>query len=146
MSGLASLLAGRRAAGLYVWHSHLPLADVAHAAEHARWRPFIVDGRAVTTRGDLLDAMATACDFPSPFEHDWPALAACLTDLSWAMPSRGFLLVYDGWGMLAHTEPYTWTTTRGILQDTCAHWAATPSPFAVILRGPGPDQDLPELA
>jgi hypothetical protein len=146
MSGLASLLAGRRAAGLYVWHSHLPLGDVAHAAEHARWQPFVVDGRMVTSKRDLLDAMATACNFPDSFGYDWPALAACLTDLSWALPTRGFLLVYDGWGMLARTELDTWTTARGILQHACAHWAATSSPFAVILRGPGPDHDLPELA
>jgi hypothetical protein len=147
MSGLAALLAGRRPPGVYLWRSPTPAAEVAHAAEHAGWRPFILDGRAVTTKAQLLDGLASACEFPTWFGHNWDAAADCLADLSWAaQPKRGFLLVYDGWGMLARTEPDAWIAARRVLEDSCMHWAATPTPFAVLLRGPGPDDDLTELA
>ena len=145
MSGLAGLLTGRREPGLYVWHSHLPPADVAHAAEHARWKAFVLDGRSVTDKEALLDRMAISCGFPSGFGHNWDALADCLSDLSWAGPARGYLLLYEGWGMLARTEPDSWSAARRVLEGACAHWSGTATPLAVLLRGPGPDTDIPKL-
>lgn len=145
MSGLAGLLTGRREPGLYVWQSHLPPADVAHAAEHARWRAFVLDGRSICDKDALLDRMAASCGFPSTFERNWGALTDCLNDLSWAAPARGFLLLYEGWGMLARSEPESWSAARRAIEGACAHWAGTSTPFAVLLRGPGPDKDIPEL-
>src|SRR5262245_14834427 len=120
MSGLAGLLTGRREPGLYVWHSHLRPGDVAHAAEHARWRAFVVDGRSVCDKEALLDRLAASCGFPPAFERDWDALADCLSVLSWAEPARGFLLLYDGWGMLARSEPESWTAARQVMEGACA--------------------------
>ena len=65
MSGLAALLAGRRSPGVYVWKSNAAGADVAHAAEKARWTPFVVDGRSAATKGAFLHTVATACAFPT---------------------------------------------------------------------------------
>jgi len=146
VSGLAGILAGRRRPGVYVWRSHTPAAEIAHSAEHARWRPFLLDGRAVTTNAQFLDALATACAFPARFGRNWDVAADCLADLSWATSEKGFVLLYDGWGMLARTEPDAWSAARSVFEDTCTHWAATRTPFVVLLRGPGPDDDLTELA
>jgi hypothetical protein len=145
MSGLAAVLAGRRPPGVYLWRSNTPASEVAHAVEHARWHPLILDGRTVTSEEQLLDAVAATCGFPSGFGRSRDALADCLTDLSWLGPAHGFLLLYDGWGMLAHTEPEAWIAARRVFENTCTHWAATQTPFAVLLRGPGPDDDLTEL-
>jgi hypothetical protein len=146
VSGLAALLAGRHPPGLYVWRSNAAGADVAHAAEKARWTPFVVDGRSAATKGAFLDTVATACAFPSWFGHNWDALADCLADLSWAPSERGYLVVYDGWGMLAWTEPQSWHSLRSVFREACSRWAGTPTPMAVLLRGPGPADDLPELS
>ncbi len=146
MSGLAALLVGRRAPGVYVWRSNLPLADVGHAAEHAHWRPLLVDGRSVTDGRGLLDAICSAGKFPGPYAHDWDALAECLTDLSWLRPVNGFVIVYEGWGMLARTDPDAWAAARRVFADACGHWVGTATPLAVLLRGAGPDDDLPELS
>lgn len=145
VSGLAGILAGRRRPGVYVWRSHTPAAEIAHSAEHARWRPFLLDGRAVTTKAQFLDALATACAFPTRFGGNWGAAAEGLTDLSWAMSEKGFVLLYDGWGMLARTEPDAWDRAKSVFEDACAHWASTSTPLVILLRGPGPDEDLAEL-
>jgi hypothetical protein len=145
MSGLAAVLAGRRSPGVYLWRSNTPASEVAHAVQRARWHPLILDGRSVTSEEQLLDAIAATCGFPSGSGRNWDALADCLTDLSWLGPTHGFLLLYDGWGMLARTEPEAWSATRSVFEDTCKHWAATQTAFAVLLRGPGPDDDLTEL-
>ena len=144
MSGLAALLVGRRESGVYRWESHLPAVDVEHAVAHAGWRAFVLDGRAVCDVDGLHSALAAACGFPTGYGRDWRALADCLGDLSWA-PARGWVLLYDGWGMLARTDPDAWRSVRGVLADTCAHWRRAGTPFAVLLRGPGPTEAIPEL-
>jgi hypothetical protein len=55
-------------------------------------------------------------------------------------------VVYDGWGMLAWTEPQSWHSLRSVFSEACSRWAGTPTPMAVLLRGPGPADDLPELS
>ena len=115
-------------------------------AEKARWTPFVVDGRSAATKGAFLHTVATACAFPTWFGHNWDALADCLADLSWAPAERGYLVVYDGWGMLAWTEPQSWHSLRSVFSEACSHWAGTSTPMAVLLRGPGPADDLPELS
>ncbi|MCI0686635.1 MAG: barstar family protein [Sporichthyaceae bacterium] len=144
MSGLAALLVGRREPGVYRWESHLPAGDVAHAVAHAGWRAFVLDGRTVTEAADLHTAIAAACQLPDWYGRNWDALADCLADLSWA-PARGWILLYEGWGMLARTDPDAWQAVRGVLLDTCRYWRGSTTPFAVLLRGPGPTDGIPEL-
>lgn len=144
MSGLAALLVGRRDPGVYRWSSHLPAADVEHAVAHAGWRAFTLDGRSVTDAEGFHNAVARACELPSWYGRNWDALADCLADLSWA-PARGRVLLYEGWGMLARTDPQAWQAVRGVLFDTCTYWHEAGTPFAVLLRGAGPAEGIPEL-
>lgn len=144
MSGLAGLLVGRRDCGVYHWDSHLPDVVVEQAVRHAGWRAFVLDGRSVTDVDGLHTAIARACSFPDWYGRNWDALADCLTDLSWA-PARGWVLLYEGWGMLARTDPQAWQLARGVFFDTCTYWHEAGTPFAVLLRGPGPTDGIPEL-
>jgi hypothetical protein len=141
MSGLAALLAGRRPAGLYVWDSAMRPADVAHAAELARFRAFLLDGRAATDEESFLTVCEGALSLPA---RTWEGLADCLTDLSWA-PAKGYVVVYDGWGMLARCDPQAWATAYDILASAARGWAREGTPFAVLFRGPGPGLGLPRL-
>ncbi|MBD0293161.1 MAG: barstar family protein [Jiangellaceae bacterium] len=145
MSGLAALLAGRRPPGVYLWQSHAAASDVQHATEKARWTPFCVDGRNAAVKSEVLARIAATCGFPEQPAADWAALADGLMDLSWAPAERGYLLFYDGWGMLAWTEPQSWREARAVFDGVCARWSGTPTPMAVLLRGPGPVDDLPDL-
>ncbi len=149
MSGLAALLAGRRPAGLYVWHSATRPADVARAAEHAGFRAFLLDGRAATDKESFLAACERAFGLPEARgrmwnARSWGALADCLTDLSWT-PARGYVVVYDGWGMLARCDPEAWAAAYRILAAAARRWADAGTPFAVLFRGPGPGLGLPYL-
>lgn len=144
MSGLAALLVGRRDAGIYRWDSRLPAVDVERAVAHAGWRAFVLDARAVTDVAGLHSAIAAACGFPAGYDRTWAGLADNLVDLSWA-PGRGRLLLYEGWGMLARCDPDGWETAREVLARVCVHWRKLETPFAVLLRGPGPAEGIPEL-
>lgn len=144
MSGLAALLVGRRDPDLYHWDSRLSATDVEHAVAHAGWRAFVLDGRMVTDVVGLHSAIATAVGFPTGYDGTWTALANQLADLSWA-PGRGRVLLYEGWGMLARCDPTGWESARAVLTGACAYWRDAGIPFAVLLRGPGPAEGIPEL-
>ena len=148
MSGLAALLAGRRAPGIYRWDSHLPLADVAHAVDHAKWHAFVLDGLAVTGAQDFLVAIGGACEFPDNYEPTWDDVASCLRDLSWVERAKGRVLVYEGWEMLALTDADAWAAAYEVLSEAVDEWAESETPFAVLLRGHGsavPTFGIPEL-
>jgi hypothetical protein len=144
MSGLAAVLAGRRPAGLYVWHSAARPADVAHAAGRAGFRAFLIDGRSATDEASFLAACERAFAVPDRSGDGWGALADRLADLSWA-PARGYVVVYDGWGMLARCDPDTWARAYDLLATTTRRWAERGTPFTVLFRGAGPVLDLPQL-
>ena len=144
MSGLAALLARRRPPGVYRWHSSLRAADVAHAVEHAGYRCFVLDGTAVTDKAAFLDTCAGTFALPEWFGRNWDALHDCLTDLSWA-PARGYVVLYDGWGMLARTDSDAWSVAYDVFGAVVESWRDTGTPLSVLLRGPGPDLDVPYL-
>jgi hypothetical protein len=147
MSGLAALLAGRRPAGLYLWDSATRPSVVAHAAERVGFRAFLLDGRTATDQPSFLAACERAFALLESRGHTWDSwegLAACLTDLSWA-PARGYVTVYDGWAMLARSDPAVWARAYDTLATTTQWWNERGTPFAVLFRGPGPPLDLPHL-
>jgi hypothetical protein len=147
MSGLAALLAGRRPAGLYVWDSATRPSVVAHAAQRVGFQAFLLDGRTATDEESFLAACERAFGLHESRTWDartWDALAACLTDLSWA-PARGYVVVYDGWGMLARCDPAAWARAYDILAAATASWSEKGTPFAVLFRGSGPGLGLPHL-
>ena len=133
MSGLAALLAGRVPPGVHAWHSGFEVADVRHAVEHAGWRFAHVDGLAAQTKEEFLRAVGEALDFPAWYGRNFDALADCLTDVD---GGDGTVLLWDGWGPLARTDPQAFSVALSVL-GTRVH-AERGSPFAVLLRGEGP--------
>jgi RNAse (barnase) inhibitor barstar len=144
MSGLAGMLAGHRPPGAYRWHSGLDADDVRHAVEHAGWRFAHHEGFADETREDLLTGLGTALDFPSHYGRNLDALADCLRDV---VPGDrvGTVLLWDGWGSLARADERGFARVLAVLATRAG--AVHRAPFAVLLRGPGPEHvDAPELA
>lgn len=134
MSGLAALLAGRAPPDVYTWHAAFEVADVRHAVEHAGWRFGHVDGLAAQTKAELLRAVGEALDFPAWYGQNFDALADCLADVT---GGGGTVLLWDGWGPFARTDPQAFSVALSVL-GTRVH-AERGSPFAVLLRGGGPD-------
>jgi RNAse (barnase) inhibitor barstar len=136
VSGLATLLAGRTAPGVWRWQSFLDVPDVRHAVEHAGWTFGYVDGWTRHGKDGFLVAVGEALALPDWYGANLDALRDCLWDVS-----ARTLLLWDGWGTLARDDERTFTALREILTER----AAEEPPFAVLLRGEGPDVGVPEL-
>lgn len=137
MSGLAGLLAGHHAAGVYQWHTAFEPADVRRTVEHAEWRFGYVDGWTHQDRDGLLGAFGAALAFPDHFGHSFDTLAECLGDVT-----DPTVLLWEGWGPLARTDRRAFDVCLDILTERTED---TP-PFAVLLRGDGPPGiDVPAL-
>jgi len=136
MSGLAGLLAGRTEPGIYRWHGGFDVPDVRHAVEHAGWRFAWVDGWHLETKKEFLDAIGEALDFPDHYGRNFDALGDCLSDVV-AGDSNGWVLLWDGWGPLARADEQAFSVALSVLGGRVN--ADRGGPFAVLLRGEGPD-------
>ncbi len=137
MSGLAGVLAGRRGAGVHTWHSALHVPDVQHAVEHAGWRFGYVDGVALEEKDQVLRAIGDALEFPEHFRgKSLDGLRDCLRDLD--TPT---VLLWEAWGPFARAHPDVFGRVLKVLGARDGDDAA----FEVLLRGPGPEVDVPSL-
>ena len=138
MSGLAALLAGPgRTPGIYRWHGAFDVADVRHTVEHAGWRFAYVDGWHGEAKAGV-PAPAWARRWTSP-----TTTARTSTPWPTASPTsvtgrEGVVLLWDGWG------PFARDGRAGLLASPSACSASRVNadrggPFAVLLRGDGPD-------
>lgn len=136
MSGLAGLIAGHSAPGVYRWHAAFPAEEVRHTVEHAGWWFGYVDGWVAQAKAEFLAAVGETLGFPDHYGANLDALHDCLSDLV-----EPVVLVWDGWGPLAREDPATFDTVLGLLRAR----ADERPPFAALLRGEGPDVALPSL-
>lgn len=92
-----------------------------------------LDGRQLTGKQAMLDALARALALPDYFGANWDALEECLTDLSWL--DGGVALVVDHAEVPEAAAPEAWHILLDILADAARHWQAEGRPFAVFLAG-----------
>ncbi len=143
MSGLAALLAGRIESGLFRWDSAYDVADVRHTVEHAGWRFLHYDGWTAESKAEFLESIGAALDLPNHYGRNFDALADCLHDVV-AGESAGTVLLWDGWGPFARAEERAFSVALSVLGARVN--ADRGGPFAVLLRGPGPEPvGVPEL-
>ncbi len=136
MSGLAALLAGHEAPGIYLWHGAFDVADVRHAVEHAGWGFGHVDGWTVAdTKAGFLAAVGEALDFPGHYGQNFDALADCLHDIGTGRD--GVILLWDGWATLARGDEKAFSIALSVLGSRVN--ADRGVPFSVLLRGDGPE-------
>jgi hypothetical protein len=139
MTGRLDLVvAGRREPGVYRWRSSAHYGALARELTAAGWGLYPLDGRMITEPARLFDACARELRFPIWFGHDWAALSHCLADLSW-LPARGHVLLWDRFGVLAHTDPQAWRRAYEVCgQAVAARVRYNAPPLYVLLRGTGP--------
>ena len=139
MSGLAGLLAGHHPPGVYQWHAAFGPEDVRHTVEHAGAQFAYVDGWTHQEKGELLEAFAEALGVPDTVGDEFDdALSDCLR----AVDGDHLVLPWDGWGPLARTDRQSFDVAADILAGRAA---GGPCPVTVLLRGEGPDIDVPSL-
>ncbi|HEY6933489.1 MAG TPA: barstar family protein [Marmoricola sp.] len=139
MTGLAGVMAGHLEPAVYQWHTAFNPTDVRHSVEHAGWRFAYVDGWTHQDKATFLDAIAEALAFPEHFGRNFDALTDCLRDVDGA----GTVLLWDGWGPLARSDRESFETAVDCLRARSGE--ASQSRFVALLRGEGPEVDLPVL-
>jgi hypothetical protein len=142
MSGLAALLAGHTKPAVYRWHNAAHVPDVAHAVEHAGWRFVYLDGWTVEDEESFLKAAGAALDLADYDGSSFERLRERLGEVT-AEGHRGVVWLWDGWSPLARHDDRAFSTALSVLGDRAGQDGA--DTMAVILRGEGPDLDLPEL-
>ena len=131
--------------GVYRTGLRASAASLARAAERHGWLAFHLDGRELATTAQFLEASARAMRFPSYFGHNWDAFEESLNDMSWA-PAQGFLVVFDGAGGFARTQPDEFGLALAILRESVRRWQELGTPLVVLLRGAGRAAgDVPRL-
>jgi hypothetical protein len=138
MSGLAALLAGHNPPDLYRWHSATHVEDVQHAVEHAGWTFAYVDGWTVEDAASFRKTVAHALGLSDDATASDDALFAALDAFDPA--SHGVVMLWDGWSPLARHDATSFDAAVELLRRRVEAGA-----FAAVLRGEGPDLDLPEL-
>lgn len=137
MSGLTEVFVGHRPPGVYLWNAAYDVPELRHACECSGWGFGHVDG--LTSKDEFLGGLGVALDFPDYYGHNLDALADCLGDL----PDT--VLLWDGWGRFAGADERGFTGVLRVLADRAARHDPEGGRFLVLLRGAGPDLDLPTL-
>ncbi|MEI2712763.1 MAG: barstar family protein [Nocardioides sp.] len=132
MSGLAGILARRRAPGIYLWHSAYSAEEIRHTVEHAGQHFAHVDGWRGDSKADFLAAIGQALDFPDYYGQNFDALADCLHDVA-----ADTVLLWDGWGPLAREDERAFSVALSVLGSRVN--ADRGGAFTVLLRGDGPE-------
>jgi hypothetical protein len=143
MSGLAKLLAGRVDPGVYHWTSAADVGDVRHAVDHAHWHLVLLDTWGSDDKAGFMAACHDAFALPDWFGRNFDALADALADVRAPDDEVGVIVLWDGWGPLARAERRAFDVAVDVFSARVDDERA--GPFAVLLRGPGPDTGLVEL-
>jgi len=88
---------------------------VAWAIAHGAM-PHLVDGSAVHTKEQALDAIGAALGFPDHYGRNLDALFDCLTDLSW-LPDGQHVLVWAHHQVLAARDWQAYHQVRSVLEE-----------------------------
>lgn len=124
-----NILEGRIANGIATYGGSEQIDDLASRAGAAGWKLIHLDGSAITSKGDYLQAWCDAAQFPDTFGHNWDALADAMTDLSW-LHASGYVVVADDL-----TGEESWAKTGWeLLEESCQAWADNGTAFVVLRR------------
>ena len=142
MSALARILGGRMVPGVYRWESAADVLDVRHAVEHAGWRFIHLDTWQVEDKAGFLQACQDAFEFPEWFGRNLDALSDSLSDVR-SQDGEGVVVLWDGWSPLARHDRRVFDVVLDIFSGRVEFERG--GRFAVLVRGPGPDDSgLPE--
>ena len=133
LEAVDSLLEDSRG-GVYYVPGTVAVREVQAAAKRAQLAYFHIDGKNITRKEQLLNAVATALHFPKDFGHNWDALEECLTDMEWA-DADGYVILYDHIDGLLAAHPDQFETLVEICRDAVASWKEDDKAMLVLLSG-----------
>jgi RNAse (barnase) inhibitor barstar len=98
-----------------------------------QWRR--IDLAGCSEKGEFLESVSRALEFPAWFGHNWDALFDCLTDLSWH-PAPGYVLVFEHAAAFREIQPEAFDTALAIFSDVAAAWQKRGVSFRVFVSIP----------
>jgi RNAse (barnase) inhibitor barstar len=117
-------------AGVHAWHGDAH--SLAAAAAAAKLRFVAADLGEVTSKVELLAALAKGLGLPEHFGNNWDALADSVEDGTWLGKTGGVIA-------LNHTAGYRkahgidWTMLEDILAEAADYWRERHKPFWVFV-------------
>ena len=117
-------------AGVHAWQGDMH--SLAAAAGAAKLRFVAADLKDVTSKAELLEALAKGLKLPEHFGNNWDALADSVEDGAWLGKSGGVIA-------LNHTAGYRkahgvdWTMFEDILAEAADYWRERHKPFWVFV-------------
>lgn len=125
-----------------VFHVPADDEDVRRRALDHGWHSVALDTANVTDKDGFMAVAAEVFDLPVTLVTDWTGLDACLRAIDRDEPD-GLLVLWDHWGSFAEADPEGFEYAVEVFQDACVAWRDDDFQGAVLLRGPGPETDLP---
>ena len=133
LAALDALLEENRG-GVFFIPGNPAAKPVQQALKGAGYVFFHVDGKNITRKEQLLNALATALRLPKHFGNNWDALEECLDDMD--LPDAdGVGLYYDHTDGLLEAHPDQFETLVEICRDAVASWKEDGRPFVVLFSG-----------
>ncbi len=93
-----------------------------------------IDLKSVRDKKGLLDAIASALEFPDWFGGNWDALEDCLTDLSWKK-AAGYVLLIGHCAEFARRSPHELAVAIEVFESVAEYWDEQDKPFWTLFGG-----------
>ena len=116
--------------GVHAWQGDT--SALAAAAAAAKLRVYAADLKSVSSKAELLAAVAKGLKLPEHFGNNWDALADSVEDGEW-LGKSGCVIA------LSHTAAYRkahgtdWMTLEDILAEASDYWRDRHKPFWVFV-------------
>ena len=143
LEALESLLEENRG-GVWFLPSHVESKAIQALAKRTGFAFFHIEGKKITRKEQLMNAVATALHFPKHFGNNWDALEECLTDLEW-VDADGYVIYFDHVDGLLETHPDQFETLVEILRDAVKAWKEDGSSMVVLFSGSKPPKGISRL-
>lgn len=116
--------------GVHAWHGDAQALAAAAAA--AKLRFLSADLKAVTTKAELLAALAKGLKLPEHFGSNWDALADSVEDSDW-LGKGGCVIALLHAGAYRKAHGVDWTMLEDILAEAADYWRQRHKPFWVFV-------------
>jgi RNAse (barnase) inhibitor barstar len=93
-----------------------------------------LDGSCITSKGELLDAVARSLRFPDYFGRNWDALDECLRDLEW-LPASGYVILLTDADRFWQNDPGAFIVFLSVVARARDEWAKENVPFHLVAVG-----------
>lgn len=104
------------------------------AVKKSKLKLIRINLKGVHDKQSLLDAIASALDFPEWFGRNWDALEDCLTDLSWKK-AIGYVLLLEHSADFARRSPHEFAVAIEVFESVAEYWDEQDKPFWTLFGG-----------